>query len=288
MSSILLAESGSTKTDWCLIHEDGSVVHVQTNGINPHLQTQDEIALLLERELAEEHNIYRPDAVYYYGAGAFNPVKRKEMAATLSSFFRTEEVGVECDLLGAARSLCGNKKGIVCILGTGSNSCYYNGETIEERQVSLGYIAGDEGSGNHMGKRVLQYYAYRTFDEELTLSFEQLFGNDIGAIIGKLYREPFPNRYLATFVKLLKSNRGHFMVENIIEDCLHDFFHSQLLKYRQSWNLPIYFTGSVAYEFSDVIQALCGQYELEFGAIVKSPLEGLTKYHINLLKNSVG
>ena len=106
-----------------------------------------------------------------------------------------------------------------------------------------------------------------------------MYGNDVGAILRRLYSEPFPNRYLAGLVQILKENRGHYMVENIIEDCLNDFFHSHLMKYRQSWNTPLYFTGSVAYEFKDVIQALCDQYELELGSIEKSPIENLIKYH---------
>ena len=109
--------------------------------------------------------------------------------------------------------------------------------------------------------------------------FEQHFGNSVPAMLEKLYREPFPNRYLASFVQLLIDNRGHFMVENIIEDCLNDFFHMQILKYRYSWKSPIHFVGSIAYEFKEVLKALCEQYELELGNIVKSPIHTLVKYH---------
>jgi N-acetylglucosamine kinase-like BadF-type ATPase len=284
MGAILLADSGSTKTDWCLVSDNGETICMLTNGINPYLQTPGEITGLLETELKIDTKKNKIDAVYYYGAGAFN--KKEELETILKSHFNINEIEVACDMTAAARALCGNEKGIVSILGTGSNSCYYNGDIIEERQVSLGYIAGDEGSGNYMGKRVLQYYAYKTFDEELLAAFEQLFGNNMPAIINKLYKEPFPNRYLATFVQLLKQNRGHFMVENIIEDCLNDFFHSHLMKYRQSWNSPLYFTGSVAFEFADVVKTLCSQYEMEYGDIVKSPLPGLTKYHQALMRTA--
>ncbi len=224
-----------------------------------------------------------PDAIYFYGAGASLPQKQEEVKHALRSFFGVETVEVHCDMLAAARAMCGTRKGIVSILGTGSNSCYYNGSIIEERQTSLGYIAGDEGSGNHMGKKVLQYYAYKTFDEELTLYFEQKFGKDMSAILNRLYKQPFPNRYLAGFVQLLKDNRGHFMVENIIEDSLNEFFNAHLMKYRQTWNHPLYFTGSVAYEFKDVIQSLCEQCETECGDIVKSPVEGLLRYHRTMM-----
>lgn len=253
-------------------------VHFKTGGINPYLQSKDDIIGILKNEL-EWDGKKTPDAISYYGAGAASKVKQQEVAAVLKEFFGVKKVSVNSDLLAASRALCGDNKGIVCILGTGSNSGYYNGKDIKEQTASLGFIAGDEGSGNHMGKRVLQYYAYKTFDTELSMVFEQHFGNNIPEILSRLYHQPFPNRYLATFVQLLAENRGHFMVENIIEDCLNDFFHNHILKYRQSWNLPLYFTGSVAFEFQDVIVNLCEQYELEIGQIAKSPMDGLIKYY---------
>jgi len=279
MGSVLLVESGSTKTDWCLLSNGRKSLHVQTSGINPLLQSHDHINTLLREELKWNPKKHVADSIIYYGAGAGNPAKQKELAGLLRQFFGITKVDVQGDLLAAARALCGNDKGIVSILGTGSNCCYYNGKKIAAQQPSLGFIAGDEGSGNHMGKRVLQYYAYKTFDAELTAAFEQLFGNDLPAIIRRLYEEPFPNRYLSTFVNLLVNYRGHYMVENIIEDCINDFFHHHILKFRESWKLPLYFTGSVAYEFRDVINNICYQYELQPGVIAKSPMEGLIKFH---------
>lgn len=283
MSSILLAESGSTKTDWCLLEKGKRPVHFKTAGINPYLQSANDIHKMLKDELTWNAKKHRADKIAYYGAGAGNEKRQKELETILKGYFGIKKADVQSDMMAAARALCGDKKGIVSILGTGSNSCYYNGKKIAEQKASLGFIAGDEGSGNYLGKRVLQYYAYKTFDAELMMAFEQLFGNDLPAIIAKLYREPFPNRYLASFVQLLVQNRGHFMVENIIEDCLNDFFHHHILKYRQSWKLPLYFTGAVAYEFKDVIHALCEQYELEPGKIEKSPIDGLINYHKQLL-----
>lgn len=278
MSSLLLVESGSTKTDWCFIQKGKKNTFFKTAGINPNLQKSEDIVSILDNELKWNKKI-QPGAVIYYGAGTGNEIKRKELKHILTKYFATKNVDVNTDLMAAAKALCGNTAGIVCILGTGSNSCYYNGKTIKDRKPSLGYIAGDEGSGNYMGKRVLQYYAYNTFDTELTLSFEQHFGNDINKIIYQLYHEPFPNRYLAGFTRVLMENRGHFMVENIVEDCLNDFFHSHILKYRQSWKLPINFTGTIAYRFRDVIEYLCDQYELEYGRILQSPIESLVQYH---------
>lgn len=278
MPSLLLAESGSTKTDWCFLQKGKKPAHFKTSGINPYLQKHEEIISVLEHELDWDFKS-KLDGIAFYGAGAGQETKKEELGFILKQYFGIKKIDVQCDMMAAARSMCGDQKGIVSILGTGSNSCYYDGKKIKSRQVSLGYIAGDEGSGNALGKKVLQYYAYNTFDAELKEAFEQLFGSDIAAIINKLYKEPFPNRYLASFVTLLKQNRGHFMVENIIEDCLGDFFYQHIQKYRESWKLPLYFTGSVSYEFKDVISALCDQYEFELGNIEKAPLEGLIAYH---------
>ncbi|MEI8280450.1 MAG: N-acetylglucosamine kinase [Bacteroidota bacterium] len=279
MPSLLLAESGSTKTDWCLLKKNGKPIHFKTSGINPYIQKPEEIEAVLKTELKWDPKKHSADAIYYYGAGASHTTKQKEVAGVLKKFFGIKKVEVQSDMMAAARSLCGNQKGMVSILGTGSNSCYYNGKTIAEQHPSLGYIAGDEGSGNYMGKQVLRYYAYNTFDTELRMAFEQHFGDNIAAILHKLYGELFPNRHLAEFVRILKENRGHFMVENIIEDCLNDFFQTHILKYRQTWKSPLHFAGSVAYEFRDVIASICQQYELELGNIVKSPLDGLITYH---------
>jgi N-acetylglucosamine kinase-like BadF-type ATPase len=280
MPSVLIAESGSTKTDWRLLQTGRSTPLVfKTTGINPHLQSGAAIAGLLHNELEWTPEQHQADAVIFYGAGAGKQEKREALTEVLKHFFGIEEVSVLGDIMGAARAMCGSKPGIVCILGTGSNSCYYDGEAICEQHASLGFIAGDEGSGNYMGKRILQYYAYRTFDQELTMAFEMKFGSDIDAIVSRLYQEPFPNRYLASFVSLLTENRGHFMVENIIEDCLNDFFHYHVLKYRKSWQLPLYFVGSVAWEFRDVIEEMCAQYELELGGVEQSPIDRLVGFH---------
>lgn len=279
MPGILIADSGSTKTDWCLLKKGTKPVLTKTSGINPRLQSVDEICAVLDKEFKGDIKKSSIDTIIYYGAGTGNAVKKKELTKALKRFFKISDITINTDMLAAARSLCGSKKGIVSILGTGSNSCYYNGSKIAEQKVSLGYIAGDEGSGNYIGKRILQYYAYKTFDTELSMAFEQLFGNDVTALVHELYETNFPNRYLAKFTKLAADYRGHYMIENILEDCINDFFHHHILKYRQSWKLPLYFTGAVAYEFRDIIAALCSQYELDLGIIQKSPIDGLIAYH---------
>ncbi|MGB3005974.1 MAG: N-acetylglucosamine kinase, partial [Chitinophagaceae bacterium] len=143
----------------------------------------------------------------------------------------------------------------------------------------LGYVLGDEGSGAYLGKRVIQYYLYGTFDDELRGRFDLTYTTNKSEILENVYKKPLPNRYLAGFARFLAENRGHYMIENIIEDCLNDFFFNHLCKYREAWTMPIHFAGSVAFGFKDVLQQLCNSYEFELGSIMKAPMEGLIKYH---------
>jgi N-acetylglucosamine kinase-like BadF-type ATPase len=200
--------------------------------------------------------------------------------AALRKVFPKGYIEIGTDLAGAAKAVCGNTKGIACILGTGSNSCYYNGKkVVKNTPRSAGYILGDEGSGAYLGKKLLQYYLYETLDEELKLKFDTRFKTTPDIILENVYKKPLANRYLAGFTIFLAENRGHFMIENIVEDGLNDFFFYHLCKYREVWVTPVNFVGSVAYGFKDVLRQLCHSYEFELGKVLKSPMEGLVKYH---------
>jgi N-acetylglucosamine kinase-like BadF-type ATPase len=183
-------------------------------------------------------------------------------------------------MLSAARALNGHNPGLACNLGTGSFVVYYDGKGIAKQAPGIGYILGDEGSGAYLGKKVLQYYLYNTFDEELRFKFDGRFNTTAVDILENVYRKPLANRYLATFCLFLSENRGHYMIENIIEDGLNDFFFTHLCKFTESWTLPIHFVGGVSFAFSDVIKELCHSYEFELGTILKNPMEGLIQYHI--------
>jgi N-acetylglucosamine kinase-like BadF-type ATPase len=197
----------------------------------------------------------------------------------LKKVFPAASAEVETDLLGASRALCHHSKGVCCILGTGSNSCYYNGKKIVKNSPGIGYVLGDEGSGAYLGRKVIQYFLYNTFDEELMFAFNNTYNTNADEIIMNVYLKPQPNRYLASFALFLAENRGHFMIENIIEDGLNDFFFTHLRKYAESWLYPIHFTGGIAYSFRDVIKNLCNSYEMELGVILKQPMNGLITFH---------
>lgn len=274
----LLADSGATKAEWCLL-QNGKKKTLFTTGISPYFLSKEQIITLLNKELLPKLKNVSIDEVYYYGTGCANPNNAKLVKQALQKVFDGAKVAVDHDLMGAARALCGHSKALACILGTGSNSCFFNGKKIVKNSPGLGYVLGDEGSGAYLGKKVIQYYLYGTFDEELRGRFDVTYTTNAAEILENVYKKPLPNRYLAGFTKFLAENRGHYMVENIIEDGLNDFFFTHLCKYKEVWTLPVHFTGGVAYGFRDVIKTLCNSYEFELGNILKNPMEGLVSYH---------
>jgi len=276
--NILIADSGATKCEWCLLH-DGKRKKLDTQGISPYFLDEAGIVMVIENELKPSIARWQVDAVYYYGTGCKDPDNRKVVQRAIRRVFSGADVHVTHDLMGAALSVCGDSKGIACILGTGSNSCYFDGKKIAKNSPGLGFVLGDEGSGAYLGKKVLQYYLYNTFDEDLRYKFDAKYATNTSEILENVYKRPLPNRYLASFTLFLVENRGHYMVENIIEDGLNDFFFQHLCKYRESWKLPIHFVGGVAYGFRDVVRELCGTYEFELGTILQKPMDGLVKYH---------
>jgi len=274
----LIADSGSTKAEWCLL-EGGKKKIIFTQGISPYFLNTNQIAELMARELVPNLQRKKPAELYYYGTGCMDPKNVRLVKKAIQQVFPDVYAEVTHDLMGAARALCGREKGIACILGTGANSCYFNGKRIVKNSPGLGFILGDEGSGAYLGKRVVQYYLYKTFDEDLNARFESKYGETQATILESVYKKPLPNRYLASFSLFLHENRGHYMIENIIEDGLNDFFFNHIYKYGESWKYPIHFIGGVAYEFRDILLDLAGGYELTIGKIMKNPMEGLAIYH---------
>jgi N-acetylglucosamine kinase-like BadF-type ATPase len=278
MSIKLIADSGSSKTDWCLL--DGKKkIHVSTQGISPYFLTKDQMVEIFQNELLPKLKKNVPEFIYYYGTGCSNLENVLLVKSALKLVFNKSKIFVDTDLIGASKALCGNEKGIACILGTGSNSCYYNGKKVIKNSPGLGYVLGDEGGGAYLGKKVLQHYLYGTFDPDMMDRFTNKYKTSASEILENVYRKPLANKYLASFVEFLVENRGHFMIENIIEDGFNEFFFNHLYKYRESWTMPIHFVGSVAFGFKDVLKEICNAYELQLGKIIKTPMDGLIQYH---------
>jgi N-acetylglucosamine kinase-like BadF-type ATPase len=221
----------------------------------------------------------RVDRVFYYGTGLGSPDNVDILKSVLKKVFPGAKSEAREDMTAAARALCGNEKGVACILGTGSNSCFFNGKRIVKSSPGLGYVLGDEGSGAWLGRKVLQYYLYNTFDEELRFRFDAKYVTSRMEVLENVYKKPLPNRYLASFSIFLAETRGHYMTENIIEDGLNDFFFTHLSKFPEIWKHPVHFVGGVAYGFRDVIRELCDSYEFRLGSILKKPMDGLVKFH---------
>src|SRR5579872_568074 len=276
--NILIADSGATKCEWCLLH-NGKKQKIETQGISPYFLDAAGIGGIVSLELLPALKRVAISRVYYYGTGCASPDNRKTVQKALRKAFPAAKVQVTHDLMGAAIALCGTSRGIACNLGTGSFACYFDGRKIAKSSPGLGYILGDEGSGAYLGRKVLQYYLYNTFDEELRYKFDAKFVTNRSEILENVYKKPLPNRYLASFTLFLVENRGHYMIENIIEDGLNDFFFIHLCKFRESWKLPIHFVGGVAFGFQDVVEELCRTYEFELGVILRKPMDGLIKFH---------
>lgn len=274
----LIADSGSTKTEWCLLKNNKPVLFT-TQGMSPYFLDAGQVEQIIRTEVFPHLKKNNIDEIYFYGTGCKNPDNIKMFQKVFKNIFAHTKVFIDNDLSGAAKALCGREKGIACILGTGSNSCYFNGKKIIRNSPGLGYVLGDEGSGTYLGKKVIQHYLYNIFDDDLRAKFDAKFVTTDAEILESVYKKPLPNRYLASFAIFLAENRGHYMIENIIEDGLNDFFYTHLISYRESSKLPVHFTGGIAYGFKDVIQQLCIGYDLKLGTILRSPMEGLVRYH---------
>ena len=274
----LIADSGSTRCEWCLLDNNKKKM-ILTKGINPYFASVEEIIQILETELLPNLGKKEIDTIHFYGTGLSNINNIAKIKKALKHFFKKAKLNIQTDLVAAARAVCLKEKGIVCILGTGTNSCYYNGKTIVKNHASLGYILGDEGSGAYLGKTIIRYYLYNTFDEDLRSRFDAKFVTTPHEIIENVYTQPMANRYMAGFTHFLAENRGHYMIENILEDGFSEFFYHHIYKYRESWTHPIYFVGGVAFAFQDVLKEMCSSFELDFGSVIASPMKGLIQYH---------
>ncbi|MDD6209151.1 MAG: ATPase [Bacteroidales bacterium] len=277
MSKMWIADSGSTKTDWCLYEDGKENVRILTGGINPFYQDKDDIADIIDKNLksylVSNHNI----PLYFYGAGITNEEKATFLKNIFSPFFGKEtEIG--SDLLGAARALCGHKPGIACILGTGSNSCFYDGKTIRKNISPLGFILGDEGSGAVIGKIFVGDLLKNQLPEDIKNDFLQTHALNMSEIIERVYKKPFPNRFLASFIPYIISRIDRAEVAAIVKKSIEAFFIRNIKQYDYA-QYPVHFTGSLAYHIQDIIQVVAQKHNISVGTIISSPVEGLIKYH---------
>jgi N-acetylglucosamine kinase-like BadF-type ATPase len=274
--NMLIADSGSTKTQWALVSADGGSVARTTGGINPVHIPAGEVEVLLQSEFATERG--RVDAVCFYGAGCL-PSTCGAMTGVLSRFFGTDDVVVESDLLGALRGVLGDRPGVGCILGTGSNSALYDGRQVVKHIPPLGYLLGDEGSGADLGKRLIGNLLKGLLPEDLTAAFWQAYPLGYEEIIEAVYRRPGANRFLAQFAPFLCQHIDHPAAQTIVDGAFVAFVERNLLAYDGIRELPVSFTGSIAFYFEAPLRRVLERYGLTLGTVEQSPLPGLIRYH---------
>lgn len=274
----LVADAGSTKTDWLLIGPDGITEHIQTAGINPVRDSIAQITSTLNGELLSGLSSYpSPTRIYFYGAGCIDPFRHSVLEA-LTAIWPCATINVESDLLGAARALCGNRPGIACILGTGSNSCYYDGVSIVQNISPLGYILGDEGSGAVLGRTLVADVLKRQLPEHLCnefLSSHQLTQADI---IQRVYREPQPNRFLASLVPFIEEHRHEESIHALLIHAFDAFFRRNVLMYGHP-QLPVHFVGSIAHIYEPELRQAATPLGLTIGTILRQPIHALADFH---------
>lgn len=278
---ILIADSGSTKTDWRLIDDKKNIHQFRTAGLNPYFLNADQISEIIQHELKLETDKNNIKEIYFYGAGCSGKEKCDEVAVALRAIFSKATIEVQHDLLAACRSLCGREKGIVSILGTGSNSCFYDGEKIIDQVPSLGFILGDEGSGAHLGKKLVQSYFYRELPDDLAKRFEGKFHLTKEEVLETVYRKPLPNQFLASFTHFIFQNRNETFFVKMVYDCFSEFFSRHICKYENYQKQKIHCTGSVGFYFADTFRQVASERGIQVGKIIESPIAGLTLYHLN-------
>jgi glucosamine kinase len=276
---ILIADSGSTKTTWCLADaEKKTREFILTSGINPYYQHEHEISEKLKNEFtAEKSGI---SSIFFYGAGCTSPSVNEMVARPLSVFFHTDTVEVNTDLMAAARALCGHKPGIACILGTGSNSCFYDGKGIASQVSPLGFLLGDEGSGAVLGKTLLSDILKKQLPENIISMFYEEFRISPDEIMENMYRKPFPNRYAAQFSRFLYKHIELPEIKDMVLKSFYAFFTRNVLQYPEARQFPVHFSGSIAWYFQDLLKETANSLGLKTGKIVQDPIEGLVDFHL--------
>jgi len=280
---IIIADSGGTKTEWRFINKKGQITQLKSSGLNPNYLENNEIAVLLKKEVSMV--IEEPiQHLYFYGAGCADQHNQQRLTALLGNHFEMppERIALNHDLTGAARASAGREKGIVCILGTGSNACLYNGNAIVKKVQNLGFILGDEGSGAYMGKTLLKDY----FEEKLTSELSALFKTDYpdltrDVLIKKLYHQGQPNKFLASFFRFIIKNQGHPYCQSLITSAFDSFVEKYVIPFDQANELPVHFIGGVAHHANQYLRKILTQKNLQTGLIMESPIAGLTLYHQN-------
>jgi N-acetylglucosamine kinase-like BadF-type ATPase len=276
---ILIADSGSTKTAWSMISQDyPKVLTCITGGINPMYQDEESIYQLLKKDFGRTP--IEPVSLFFYGAGCINKDVNATVHNSLNRFFQCKSISIQTDLMGAARSLCQNNEGMACILGTGSNSCYYDGTEIIQNVSPLGYMLGDEGSGAVIGRKFIGDLLKNQLPDNIKNDFFEYYNLNASSIMEQVYKKPFPNRFLAQFMRFIRENLNEPDIYKLVKGSFSEFFIRNIQQYPQARHLPVHFTGSVAYYFKEILEEVAMETCYHLGSVTVSPMEGLIRYHL--------
>lgn len=279
---ILIADGGSTKADWIALNNDKKEVFRTTSlGLNPSVLTKEEMLRTInstEELLSIQNEVQQ---IHFYGAGCGSPKAAENLQNVLKSIFDKATVFVSEDTLAAVYASSGNKSGIVCILGTGSNSCYFDGKEIITTAPSLGYTLMDEASGNYFGKQLLRDYYYKKMPKKIATAFETSFELDTDVVKMNLYRKPYPNMYLASFARFMFEYKEEKYIRRMIKKGFQDFFYYRILPFEKDSKTPIYFIGSVAYYFRDILEKVATKNKLIITDVIQRPIDNLVEFHRN-------
>lgn len=276
---ILVADSGSTKCDWVLANTEGIRESYQTIGFNPVYISANEIAdVLAKSPLAPQANVV--EKVFFYGAGCSSDEFQGIVANGIQNVFQQAEVVVRHDLDGAAYATCEDKPGIACILGTGSNACYFDGKSVTQERPSLGYILGDEGSGAYFGKILVSKFLYKQLPDDIQELFANKYNLGKEQIIDSVYRKARPNTFLASFMSFFGENKEHPFIKETIAQGLKHFMETHVTCYPNHQQLPVHFVGSIAFYFQDILKQEAEKMNIKIGNIIQKPIDGLLAYHL--------
>ena len=275
----LIIDCGSTKADWVIINGKNTVVSFQTEGFNPNYTDKKYISSIILDNAIYTPYIQEITEVFFYGSGCGKEENCALVKDILASVFTNAEINVTHDMLAACHALLGNRNGISCILGTGSNSCFYDGNEITEKSISLGYVIGDEGSANQIGKKIVHDYFYKIMPDDLSVKLESEYSINISDFIENIYHKNQVSRYLAEFSKFAYANKEHDYIKNLCSKCFDEFIEYFILKFKPTSNTEIGFVGSIAYYFQDILSERLEDKGLNISRIVKNPIEGLIDYY---------
>lgn len=276
----VIVDSGATKAEWVVCNSAGDIIQsFVTAGISPFYLSQKEIEILLHQEVTLNISTNEVERLFYYGTGCSQEDKIKIIENALQSLFQKTKIAVAHDLIASARATCLHQAGIACILGTGSNSCVFDGATIIDQIPSLGFLLGDEGSGAWMGKSILTSFYYREMPKDLELLFQQFFPKSREEILNEIYDSTTPNQVVASYMTFVKENIRHEFVRKMAKQSFQLFIKRMIMKYQNHLHLPVHFIGSIAFFQQEILQEVLQEFSLKPGRIIRSPMEGLINFH---------